>query len=206
MTRSPNTVWIGGAGVLAVLVLIASYLLVISPMRAEAADLATQTAEVAQRNDVIALETEQLEADFATLGDRKAELAAITATLPAEADVPDLLRQVTRSATSAGVVLTSVVPGTPVLHGSDGSATTTSAAGPTVVDIPVTIGVQGSFATTELFVKQIQTDLERFLLLDDLTLTAGTTTSDTGVTTAIQGVIYVVRDQTTTDTTSGDAS
>ncbi|WP_432540385.1 type 4a pilus biogenesis protein PilO [Kineococcus sp. SYSU DK002] len=206
MTRSPNTVWIGGAGVLAVLVLIASYFLVIAPQRAEAADLATQAAQVAQQNEQIALKTEQLEADFATLDERKAELAAITATLPAEAEVPQLLRQFTASAASAGVTLTSVTPGTPALHGGAEATADTTASGPTVVDIPVTIGIQGSFAATELFVKQIQTDLDRFLLLDDVTLSTGATTAGTGLTTQIEGVIYVVRDQTTTDTTSGDAS
>ena len=42
MKSSQNTLWVAGAGVLAVLLVVLTYLFVVSPKRSEAADLATQ--------------------------------------------------------------------------------------------------------------------------------------------------------------------
>ena len=206
MTRSGNTVWIAGTGVLAVLTLVATYFLLLAPKRAEAADIATQTAQVALQNEAIAQKTQLLQSQFATLDQSRAELAAIRATLPAEADVQALLRQVEGYAIADGLVLTSVETGTPALHGADASGTApVTAEGTTVVDVPLTVSVEGSFAATELFVKQVQADMGRFLLLKTVDLTAGTTAGDEGVTTKLTGTVFVVRDSTTTDTSGAAA-
>ena len=203
MTRSRNTPLIAGTGVLAVLALVATYFFLVAPKRAEAAEIATQTVQAAQQNEQLQQQTDLLASQFATLDERKAELAEIRATLPAEADVQGLLRQVAAYAASDGVSLLSTTVGTPVLHG--GSATDTTTTGPVVVDVPVTLGIDGAFAATQLFVKQVQADMGRFLLLNAVSLGAGATGPDT-VATTLTGTVYVVRYATTTTTSAGTAS
>ena len=206
MTRDKNTVWIAGTAVLAALVLLGTYFLLIAPQRAEAADVATQTAGVQQQNDLLAQQTELLETQFATLDERRLELADITRTLPAEADVQQLLRQVETFAGSSGVTLLSVTPGAPVLHGVDATGGAAETTGPVIVDVPLVLTTEGPFSGTELFVKQLQADMGRFLRVDDLALAAGTTTGDEGVTTTVTGRVFVVRSAQTTEDQSGTAS
>ncbi|WP_432522467.1 type 4a pilus biogenesis protein PilO [Kineococcus sp. SYSU DK006] len=201
MTQNKNTVWIAGTGVLAVLVLLATYFLLIAPKRAEAADLATQTLQAQQDNQVLEQETALLEAQFATLDERRAEIAAITAELPAEAQTQQLLRQVETYATASGITLLSVAPGAPVLHGVDATGAAADTSGPVVVDLPITLTTEGAFAGTELFLKQLQADMGRFLLVDDLSLATSTTDGGEGVTTTVTGRVFVMRDAQTAGTT-----
>ncbi|GAA0289661.1 type 4a pilus biogenesis protein PilO [Kineococcus aurantiacus] len=205
MTRDKNTVWIAGTAVLAVLVLVATYFLLIAPKRAEAADIATQTLQTRQGNETLQQQIALLQSQFATLGDRRAELAEITRTLPAKADVQQLLRQVETYATTSGVTLLSVTPGSPVLHGVDGTGAAAETSGPLVVDVPITLTTAGSFSGTELFVKQVQADMGRFLSVSDLSLTAGTASDDDGVTATVTGRVFVLRDAQTTEDQSGTA-
>ncbi|NAZ74899.1 type 4a pilus biogenesis protein PilO [Kineococcus sp. T13] len=207
MTQNKNTVWIAGTGVLAVLVLLATYFLLIAPKRAEAADLATQRLQAQQDNEVLEQETALLEAQFATLDERRAEIAAITAELPAEAQTQQLLRQVETFATASGVTLLSVAPGAPVLHGADATGAAADTSGAVVVDLPITLTTEGTFAGTELFLKQLQADMGRFLLVDDLSLANGTTDGGEGVTTTVTGRVFVMRDaQTAGATRAGTAT
>ncbi|MEZ0163694.1 type 4a pilus biogenesis protein PilO [Kineococcus sp. LSe6-4] len=207
MTRSKDTAWIAGAGVLALLVLAATYFLLIAPKRTEAADIADQTAAVAQSNAAIEQKTAQLKSQFTTLGDKEAEVAAIRATMPADAQVPALLRQLQSYADSAGLTLTNVAPGTPSAFGAkDGAVPGTG--GTTVVDVPLTVTTSGSFTQTELFLKNVQADMGRYFLVDNVSLQAGDAQTAGTVTGTITGDVFVLRDGATQNqsTASGDAA
>lgn len=208
-TQSPprTAMWIGGAVALAVLALVASYLLVIGPQRADAASLATERLEAVQKNEQIVEETARLKGQYATLGERKAELASLLAQFPAEADVPALLTQLSAYSAESGVTVTGVTTTTPVVHA--GAAAAATASGPIIVDIPVTLTVAGSFSGTELFVKKIQADMQRTLTVSKVTSTTGSEVAGGAVATEIAATVYVVRDAstpTTTSTTTGGAS
>lgn len=196
MTSNKNAAWIAGAGVLAVLIVVASYFLLIGPKRAEAADLATQTESVKQSNAAIEQRTAQLKSQFATLDEQKLQLAEIRSTLPENADVPALLRSLEGYASSAGIELISVTPGTPENFAASADADPTAATG--IIDIPLAVSTSGSFVQTELFVKNLQADLGRFLLVENLTLQVADGTDGAGVTSTITGKIFVLRDATTT--------
>ncbi|ABS04481.1 type 4a pilus biogenesis protein PilO [Kineococcus radiotolerans] len=193
MSTSRNTVLIAGTGALALLVLVASYFLLVAPKRAEAADLATQRVYAKEKNAGIEQQTRQLQSQFESIGDKRAQLAAIRSTLPAAADVPALLRQLEGYANTAGVVLTGVTPGTPEVFGSATDAATAQASGPQVVDIPLTITTSGSFSQTELFIKSTQADMQRFFLVENLALNAGDASTSGVVSTTLTGKIFVLQ-------------
>jgi type IV pilus assembly protein PilO len=191
-TRGPGT-WIAGGAVLAVLLVVGAWFLVLGPQRAQAQDLATQTNAAKAQNQQIADKTAQLKSLAAQLPDRQKRLAEIMAAMPSSDDVPGLLRQFATSATSAGVELTSVTPGTPALW----NATATPKAGePTVVAIPVDLTFSGTFPQSELYLKQLQADSTRFLLLDSVSVAAGGTAAQgSAVTVSLSGKVFVLADQ-----------
>ncbi|WP_337062735.1 type 4a pilus biogenesis protein PilO [Kineococcus sp. G2] len=197
MSISKTKLWTAGAVLVSLALVLATWFLVISPKRAEAADLATDRAAAEASNASIRLKTEQLQAQFATLPERRAELAEIRSEFPSEAEVPTLLRSLEQHATSAGVTLVSITPGALAAYvpGADpAAATTPTASGATISALPVTVAVSGSFAQTELFVKQVQADMKRYLLLENASLAvedsaAGETSA---VTTTLIGKIFVL--------------
>ncbi|MFD0481116.1 type 4a pilus biogenesis protein PilO [Kineococcus sp. GCM10028916] len=202
MNKSQNTVWIAGAGVLAALIVIATYFLAVAPQRSEAADLATQRVSVAETNAGIAQRTEELKSEFQTLDEKKNELAAIQATLPKAAEVPDLLRQLASFGETSGVNIEQITPGTPEQFNATADATTDANSG--IVAIPLVLGVKGTFPEVELYVKTLQADLTRDLFIEDLTVaTAAEAGATDGVTATISGRIFVLPDAADAGTSTG---
>lgn len=205
--RTRPALWIGGAAGLALLALVASYFLFIGPQRAQASDLATERVAAQDKNAQIVAETDRLKTQFATLGERKAELAALLAKFPAEQDVPALMTQLSAYSGGSGVTITELTTGTPALHAGTTAAEQTS--GLTIVDVPVSLTVAGSFSGTELFLKNIQADMQRYFTVTSVTATTGSEIAGGSVSTKVEGVVYVVRDPaaaTTTAPTGGATS
>lgn len=199
-TRPRTALWIGGAGALALLAIIASYFLFIGPQRAQASDLATERVAAQEKNAHIVAETDRLKTQFATLGERKAELAALLAKFPAEADVPALMTQLSAYSSASGVTITELTTGTPALHA--GTSGAEQASGLTIVDVPVTLTIAGSFSGTELFLKNVQADMQRYFTVTSVTATTGSEIAGGSVSTQVEGVVYVVRDPAATTTTA----
>ncbi|MCI2239012.1 hypothetical protein MO973_29875 [Paenibacillus sp. TRM 82003] len=197
MSISKTKLWTAGAVLVSLALVLATWFLVISPQRAVAADLATDRAAAEASNASIRLKTEQLQAQFTTLPERRAELAEIRSEFPSEVEVPALLRSLEQYATSAGVTLVSITPGALEAYtpGVDPAAATAPASSGTAISaLPVTVAVSGSFAQTELFVKQVQADMKRYLLLENASLAAEDSAAGTtsAVTTTLIGRIFVL--------------
>jgi len=187
MTMSRSAAWTLATAVIALLVLVGAWFLLLGPQRAEAADLATQRNSVAEQNDRLALNQAQLQAQLEQLPAQKAQLADILASLPADSDLPQLLRQLESSAGNSGASLTSVVPGTAVAYDA--------ARAPGVVSVPVAVTVAGDLAEVELYLKQLQADSTRYFLVDSVTLTAGTggvSGSSAELSAVIAGKVFVL--------------
>lgn len=200
--------WSAGTAVAAVLLLIAGWFLMISPQRSEAADLRDQVAAQQTRNDQIALKTKQLQAQFASLPERQAQLAEIKQQMPDNPALPSLIRDLSSFAESAGVTLDSVAPGAPApvtpaappagqpvaAPGSGAAATTTSG----LVSIPTTVTAVGSYSDLTLYLQKLQTKMRRALLVNTVGLApaagakGGTATGD--LTLTITGEIFVMND------------
>jgi Tfp pilus assembly protein PilO len=190
MTQSRR--WVAGAAAAMVLLVVASYFLLIQPKMAQASSLRSQKVAQQQANDQLGLDIAQLKSQFASLPARQAELAVIQQQLPANANLPTLIRNLTTIATEAGVTLTTIAPATPQpVTASAASATGTAAAGSTAAtqglyQIPVTIIVQGDYASSELFLQRVQTQMRRAFLVQSLSISSASATStstSTGTTT-----------------------
>ena len=115
MGRSKTSTWVGGAVVVALLLLVAGWFLLVSPVLASASETRSATADVESDNEVTRQRIQTLKAQFETLDESKAELAALQLQVPTTGQLSDYLRQVGEQAVAHTVWLTSVAPGAPEL-------------------------------------------------------------------------------------------
>ena len=109
--------WSIGTAVIVVLLLVASWFLLIAPQRSEAADLNAQAAVVVADNQQLTVEIETLKAQQKQLPKWQAQLAEIQSEIPASAAMPGLIRQLSKAADKAGVELVSLAPSSPATLG-----------------------------------------------------------------------------------------
>jgi Tfp pilus assembly protein PilO len=173
MLTNRTSRWSLACALLCAALLVASWFFLVSPRRAEAADVRSKA--VASDSQAVELQSQiaQLKAEFADLPKRKAELKAIKVQLPPELDIPDFMRSLQKFAGQTGVSLDSLAPGTPAILSSSAAAATGSAASATapagsVVSVPLTISVHGEYFEASLFLKNLQTKLNRSYLITGL--------------------------------------
>ncbi len=207
MTMSRTRLWVVGAAAVCVLLIVATWLLLVSPRRAEAARLVEERAGVSRSNQALRSQIAQLKQDAQTLPRRKADLAVIQQQLPASVEMARLVRDLDAAATASGLGLVAVTPaaavsveaatapaaaapatttGTTAGAGA-GSGTTTAAAGPSLVAVPVSIQVRGDYFEAALFVKKVQTTLQRLVLVGGTSVTQ--VDGDAGVGDPLNGVV-----------------
>lgn len=198
--------WAVGTAVASVLLILASWFLMIGPKRSEAADLKTQKASQDAKNAKLQLDISQLKAANATLPAKQAELAVIKRQLPDNPALPTMVRSLSSIASASGATLFEVSPQQPIkatvaaptTTGATGTGTTgattgtgasTGATATNLVRIPLTVTVRGTYAECELFLQKLQTGMTRALLVEQLsvkpnedTTTGGTGTTGTGTT------------------------
>lgn len=201
MGRSKTSTWVGGTVVVALLLLVAGWFLLVSPVLASASETRAATEDVEADNDMTRQRIQTLKAQFETLDQSKADLAALQLQIPTTGQLSDYLRQVDEQAAARTVALTSVSPSLPELFapvtgadpvgttdttGTDGTATDTAAgttttapapaAGTTppvgMVDVPVTLTAVGSYANVMSWIQAIQEQTSRLLLVTTVTGTA----------------------------------
>ena len=111
MSMSSTRTWIAGTVVLSLVLVAAGWFLLISPKRAEAAELRGETVTAQGRNLQLEARIAELKAQFAELPQRKAELAAVRTAMPQEAELATLTRDLQRLAAESGVTLMTIAPG-----------------------------------------------------------------------------------------------
>jgi Tfp pilus assembly protein PilO len=181
MTRTQK--WSVGTALVVVLTLVAGWLLLVSPKRAEADSLQAQAEQQQQQNAELATKISQLKAQQVQLPAKQAELATIRQQIPQTPAMPALVRSLASIATGTGVVVKSVIPTTP---GQPATAGATQVA-PTVKGpdgselevISVTMEVDGSYYNVERFLSRLES-LKRAFLVTGFSLAVG---GDSGATT-----------------------
>lgn len=111
-------------------VLAAGWLLLVSPKRADVADLSAQATAQRQASEQLRTRLAVLRGQAARLPEQRAEIAAVAQKIPSSTAVPELVRALTAAARSAGVELVSVAPTAPVpvtAAGAPATAPTTGA-------------------------------------------------------------------------------
>jgi Tfp pilus assembly protein PilO len=194
--------WAVGTAVVSILLIVASWFLMIGPKRNEAADLKTQKASQDAKNASLQLDITQLKAQYATLPAKQAELEVIKRQLPDNPALPTMIRSLSSIATASGATLFEVSPqqplkatvAAPATTGATGTGTTgavsgtgaaTGATATNLVRIPLSVTVRGTYAECELFLQKLQTGMTRALLVEQLSVKPNEdTTSGTAATTA----------------------
>ena len=180
----------------------AGWFLLVSPKKAEAADLQAQTASQESTNAGLRTQFEVLKAQAKDLPKKQADLARVAAKIPDNPALPSLIRALTAAAASAGVELVSVTPGPPaaavvvapavVAAPADpaaapapapadpaaaapapGAAVPAASAAGTLAAIPVAINVVGGYFEVAQFMSNLE-GLPRALRVTNLTLAPGT--------------------------------
>jgi type IV pilus assembly protein PilO len=187
--------WSAVTGLVCVIVLVATWFVLVGPRRSEAADLADQEAAAESQNISLRAQIRALEEQYADLPAKRDQLRAIRSQMPPAADVADLVRKVDDYADQSGASLTSITPGT---------ATKLSPATPTtpaVVSIPVTIEASGRYVESTLFVKYLQSMNRRFLVTG-LVVTRGAAAEQTSTTASTTAATTASPTATTSPTTT----
>jgi Tfp pilus assembly protein PilO len=164
-------------------VLAAGWFLLVSPKRSHAAELRTTAASQVSANSQLETQLAVLKAQAKDLPKQQAKLAKVAAKIPDNPALPAMVRALTTAATSAGVELVSMTPGTPAavtaapaaapVAGSArrAAAPNTAAAGQLAM-IPLTLNVVGGYFQVEQFMANLE-DLPRSLRVTSLTLAPG---------------------------------
>ncbi len=197
--------WIALTVVGAIVLAAAGYFLLISPKRAEAADLRAQAVAQVTANSALRTEISVLKAQAKALPAKQAQLAAVAAKIPDNPALPALIKALSLAADEANVELVSLAPSTPVavvgpapvgvvagapaaVTPAGGAAVTPvapvgSAAG-TLQQINLALTVVGGYFQVEQFLDQLES-LSRSMKVRTLALVPGTAPTKTG--TAVAG-------------------
>jgi Tfp pilus assembly protein PilO len=188
--------WVAAAVAAAVALVAASWFLLISPQRSQAAELREQATAQQATNDMIRLRTQQMKAQFASLPQRRAQLAEIQQQLPNSPDLSALLRQLSTFADDAGVSVDSISPAQPQPLAMGTSAGTSAASSTGVQSIATTMVVKGGYAELTLFLQKLQGSMRRAVLVENLNLVPGdkadTSDSSTSLTMTLTGKAFVL--------------
>ena len=107
--------WTLGAAAVAVLMLLASWFLLVSPKNAKAADLRAQTAQSEQQNAAARVRIEQLKAQAADLPAQQAKLAEVRGHIPDNPELPSFIRSLTDIASKSGVAIADLTKQAPLV-------------------------------------------------------------------------------------------
>jgi type IV pilus assembly protein PilO len=214
MLRSRTSLWLVATVLVSALLMVAGWFLLISPRQAQASELREENVSAQENNDLLELKIAQLKAQSATLSEAEAELATIQRQMPDSAQMPQLVRDVNRIADETGVELTSVAPGqatalseeSSTTQDSSGSATTTSK----VVQIPLSIVVEGDYFQVVAYLQKLQTQLNRVILVTGIAITEADTSepdADTDtISVTITGSAFVLKEGGVSTDSSGSSS
>jgi hypothetical protein len=154
-------VWLVAGVVAAVALVAAAWLLVIAPQRSDVATLRSDTDAVEESNTTLAVKNAKLREEAKGRKELVASLRQSLAALPADDDLPEFSRQLSRQGQARGVTVTGIVVGSATSPGSTTTGTTTAPAdstvvAPTVRAIPVTLVSTGSALQQLYFLRDIQ--------------------------------------------------
>ena len=171
--NKPQT-WYIGAGVAALLVLVAGWMLLIAPARASADQLAVDTETAQARNAATAGQITQLKEQAKDLPAQQLKIAEVRSRIPENPALPSLIRALSASAKSAGISLDKLTPAVPSLAAppatSTGAPTVGGGVAPgQVSQIPLQLEITGKYANIRLFMNSIE-QLQRSFLVTALSI------------------------------------
>jgi Tfp pilus assembly protein PilO len=153
--------WLVGGLVVALLIVAASWLMIIHPKLAATSSLHSQTQAEQLQESVLLAKTAKLKKQSENITALRADLAKSVAALPSDSGLPAFTQQLSAEASTYHVTLTSIVIGSITASTSTaGASGSTVATGTTVggiYKIPVTIISTGTLADQIAFLNAIET-------------------------------------------------
>jgi type IV pilus assembly protein PilO len=178
--------WTMGSAVLVLLILVATWFLLVSPKRGEASQLQADTAAQVNENSSLETELAVLREQNKKLPKYQAEVAAIHDQVPQTNAEPSYVRQLSVAADRSGVTLESLTPTPAVPLSVDGAPP--SAISPEgflppgeLAGINVDIVVSGGFFEIQQFANKLE-NLQRYNLVGGLDIAPAEDDSTTEVT------------------------
>jgi Tfp pilus assembly protein PilO len=208
MLRTRTARWSTGTAVVCLLLLAAAWFLLVAPRRSEAADLSDQTVTGQQQNDQLRAQIDQLKAQSTQLSTYRADLAGVVQQLPADAQMPQLVRSLSTLAGASGVVVDTLTPSsasaltaTATSGGAASAASAPAAAsastakastakGTGVVQIPISLVVHGDFFQAIAFLQKLQTQLTRAFLVNAIQVAQSTGAGSGQVQLSLTGAVF----------------
>lgn len=156
------------AAIAAVVVALAMWFLLFAPEREEQSALRDEIAALVARQNAQRLQIARLEEIKANELDVRADIARLEQYIPDGAAQPSAIRQLQLVADAAGVDITSVsfaqptaVPGAPAPPVPD----------TVLASVPVTLVVEGGYFQVADFLRRVEAEMPRALLVDSVTIT-----------------------------------
>lgn len=153
--------WSVSTALIAVLLVVASWFLLVSPKHHDTDSLKQKTQAQLATNDATVQATDILRAQAAHVLDQKAIITKFGEQVPDQALLPSLVRDLTRAASQSNVDLQSIAPAGP-------AALVAPAAD--VSKIPVALVVKGNYFAVETFLSKLEA-MPRVVLVTAMTIT-----------------------------------
>ncbi|WP_454048525.1 hypothetical protein [Cellulomonas sp. Marseille-Q8402] len=201
MNLKSTSTWIAGTAFVALGILALTWFFAVSPTLDSASDAQTQTVDELARADLLEIQVAQLAKQFAEIDTLRGELADVRTKVPATADLSGFTRELQELASAAGVTVTGLAPSSPQAFVSaaatvdpastadasatdaattegaaaaDPSAAVAAATGTGVYAVPVSFTTLGSYDAGVAFLKGIQEQASRLVLVTGFTATSQT--------------------------------
>lgn len=151
----------------------AGYMLLVKPKAAEVGELNETRAAQETSNTQLQGQIKMLQEQAKKLPAVQAELAAIAKQLPANPELPALIRSVTAAADDAGLILDAMSPEPPTIYGAaatDGAAVAsttpvgTAAGSDLLAMVPVEFKIHGGYHNMQLFFANLENLPRTFVL------------------------------------------
>lgn len=174
--------WVALTALAVLAVLAGGWFLLVSPKRAEAADLRSQAADQEVSNSQLRTKVRMLAKQAEKLPEQQAKIAAVAVKLPAGLDQAELLRSLSAAATATGVDLVTVSPGAEAAVAAAAGKPVEGSAGALLAQ-PVAITVNGSYSGLQRFTGALE-DLPRAVRVTGLSVVPGVSATTGGATAA----------------------
>jgi Tfp pilus assembly protein PilO len=162
--------WSALTSVAVVAVLAAGWFLLISPQRGEASSLRSEKATQDQANAQLRTKIEVLKSQARDLPAQRARIAGFGLNIPADPQLPSLIRELSAAARVSGVDLDSLAPAEPAaLPTGEGSTVGSKPSTVGVTMIPLVVSVEGDYFGVEQFLNKVES-FRRVMLVSGLKL------------------------------------
>lgn len=171
MTTHTSRFWLIGGGVVAVMIVLASWLLVISPVRADTQELRDDTEAVETQNVALEAKLNGLKEQDAHRDELIAGVRTSLAALPPDVALPAFNRQILNQASERGVELINITVGAATSPVQAGAPTDPATPAAGQLAVPIVIQTKGPVLSQLYFLRDLQEVGPRLALVTSTAMT-----------------------------------